>query len=1160
MNTTCNQELLSLKGHSSAKDGARTLLQWLGDNASRYGDRQAIEGITGEKLTHSELNEQVRDTAAALIGAGLGRGVVVMVVLPNGPLALSAILSVAAVAVALPVGIEEPKQALSALLRQSGASAILFDRRHAAKAQALCAEHGLMPVAIDGAGEGKAGKFSLTEAPGELPSAQPTRPDDASILARTAGTGRAARLVAWSQVSLYRSVDAFADWAGLGEADRSLCVMPFAHMHSVVRSCLPVLQRGGTAICAPGFDRLHVLDWLQQCRPSFMTGVPAIYRAMVECIAPSSSIEQKLVAGLRFLAVGSDRMDAATVEKLDAVFGVPVREFYGMSEVSPMLAATAPSSTAQENGAVGEVVAGWTLVIRRSDGGAQPVGGEGEVCARGGLLNPVVCPAVGGQAHDSDRWYATGDTGFFDPAGRLHITGRVDDRIVRGGKKIAPAVVEAELAAHANVERAVVFPVPDDELGQVVGAVVIAARGQPPTVSELRAFLADRLADYMVPEHIVFADDLPRSATGKISRRRMAALLGLPKQADKRQESSAVRFQPENETEREILEIVRDLFEREEIDLACDFMDLGGDSFLATSLLVSIEDRFQVMPEPGEFLANGSVERLARVVDRLRRQAEPDIIVKLQEGRRQVPLFIAHGPGGNAIYAKSIAKALGEKQAVYVFQNRKDRGDAVLSMEEHGARFVKAMQTLHPLGPFLLAGHSFGAQLAFEVAQQLVVEGREVAFLAIIDDEADLFKRKFGVRKAVARAGDTKAYFRHMLNCYVTLPYAGDIDLFVAKPPPIESLADPMLGWGELSVGEVGRFETAGDHRSMMSAESIGSWIEVFAARLDLALQRHNSEAVDWRRRRMARDALLERSDVAATIEARHASRRGDLEKEIAAYRGAIRAGPEQPYWVFRNLAYALKYRGSKREALECFEVAAEKEKNPIIGWTIVAEELFARGKRVAAHRQLVKTGASAADDAAAHEVCARSWRHIGSAKQAIRHLQRSLELRPDNPVAEQLLADTLLSQRRFQEAERVVNQSLAKYPDRVDFIRVLGSIQRVRGDIETAVDTLRRAIQLDPTKPGLYQELSKTLDKQGELDEAVSLAQRATELLPTNAHFHLWLGLLLKKQRRRDDARTSFERAIELDPGLVAAQRQLSRLNWPVGLGLRKWIGRRSL
>jgi acyl-CoA synthetase (AMP-forming)/AMP-acid ligase II/tetratricopeptide (TPR) repeat protein/acyl carrier protein len=1061
-----------------------------------------------------------------------------MVILPNGPLALSAILSVAAVAVALPVGIEEPTQALSAVVQQSNAAAILFDRRHAAKAEALCAKHDLVALAIGSTTDSAPGKFSLDVVNRRLLPADPSRPDDAAMLARTAGTGKEARVVAWSQLSLYRSAAVFADWAELNAGDRSLCLMPFAHMHSMVRSCLPVLIHGGAIVCAPGFDRTHVLGWLHRCRPTFMTAVPSIYRAMVDAVTVSSRLDGHSGSSLRFLAVGSDRMDQATVANLETAFRVPVREFYGMSEVSPMLAATPTGMSAQQDGAVGEVMSAWQLVIRSDDGRDLPSDVEGEVCALGGFLNHVLGDGTV-ERTDSDGWYRTGDLGFFDPAGRLHVTGRIDDRIVRGGKKIVPAAVEAVLAEHPDVNRSVVFPVPDEGLGQVVGAAVVARRGFSPSVAELRAYLADRLPDYMVPQHLVLVDDLPKTLSGKVSRRSLAAALGLPPSVAEAASAIQQRFEPCSDTERQIMQMVSELLERDRIDLCSSFTELGGDSFLATSLLVAIEERFAVMPEPGEFLANDSVERLARLVDRIRVEADIDLIVKLQEGTEPVPLFIAHGPGGNAIYASSMATALGKRQSVYAFRFHGERDGGVLSMAAHAKPFARAMQLIQPTGPFCLAGHSFGAQLALEVAQQLTEAGRDVAFLGVIDDEADLFKRKFGVSRRTGPPHDTYDYFRQMLDGYVTKPYAGDIALFLASPPPVESLADPTVGWGELALGHVTRLDTAGDHHGMMSAANIEQWIGDFKDQMAAALARYNTKAGTLRGRLDARADLLCRPDVVATQEARTAARRGELQAEIAAYRRAIHSGHDQPYWVYRNLGLALEQSGRIDEALDCLALAADKEARPVIGKSILARKMFQRGRRLAALRHLKQAESVALDNAPALAVCGNAWRAFGFAKRAMRCYRQSLRRQPDNPAVEIALAGTLLSLRRFKEAEQMITASLAKYPDRVDFQRMLATLQRTVGDTEAAASTLRRALQRDPRKPILYHEFSKVLDAQGNLEEAVEFAQQATERLPGNAYFHLWYGKLLEKQGDDDAAAVALRRARELDPGLFVVQRR---------------------
>ena len=328
--------LLQLPGHDAAPARRAGLRERFTDLARDYGDQPALGGVDRLWLDHAGLSRQIHHCGETLLGSGLGRGDVVLVSLADGPEALTAILGVASVATALPLSPEEPAEGIEHLLEQVPITAVIFDGRRHTVLESVAHKVGLrqLPITIDPASPAGCWQFAEPLPPEEMP-ATAGHVADAAILVQTAGSTAEPKIVAWSQISLLLSADVAADWMELTAADRSLCVMPFSHLHSVVRSTLPGLLRGGSAFCAPGFDRLRILDWLRRHHPTYMTAVPGVYRIMLSRIAETGWRTEGTT--LRLLASGSDSIDTSTVQALQDTFGVPVREFYGLSEVAPML-------------------------------------------------------------------------------------------------------------------------------------------------------------------------------------------------------------------------------------------------------------------------------------------------------------------------------------------------------------------------------------------------------------------------------------------------------------------------------------------------------------------------------------------------------------------------------------------------------------------------------------------------------------------------------------------------------------------------------------------------------------------------------------------------------------------------------------------------------
>ena len=222
---------------------------------------------------------------------------------------------------------------------------------------------------------------------------------------------------------------------------------------------------------------------------------------------------------LRFLRTSSSALPVALLERLEAMYGVPVAEAYGMTEASHQIAANPIDGFSRRPGTVGRAT-GTELRIENPD-----ERGRGQVLVRG----PQVTHGyrLNDDANDEafiDGWFRTGDEGHLDD-GWLTLTGRLKEMINRAGEKISPIEVEAALIEAPGVASCVVFAVPDDRLGEDVGAIVVASTGFDER--RVRAHLRTLLAPHKIPRSVVVADEIPLGPTGKVQRTRVAAALGL---------------------------------------------------------------------------------------------------------------------------------------------------------------------------------------------------------------------------------------------------------------------------------------------------------------------------------------------------------------------------------------------------------------------------------------------------------------------------------------------------------------------------------------------------------------------------------------------------------------------------------------------------------
>jgi acyl-CoA synthetase (AMP-forming)/AMP-acid ligase II len=231
------------------------------------------------------------------------------------------------------------------------------------------------------------------------------------------------------------------------------------------------------------------------------------------------------LSSLTAFALASAPSSPAFKKRLQEVFP-PARgalvDSYGLTESSTAISVATPMDLAEAPGTVGPANIGVQIEIRDAEGRPVPEGAEGEVCARSAynMIGYWRDPEATGRTIDAGRWLRTGDIGVLEN-GRLRLTTRRSDLIIRGGENVYPAEVENALAEYPGISECIVVGVPHPDLGQEVAAVVVSG-GTPPTADELTAFAKERLAYFKVPSRWhVTTDPLPRNATGKVLRKRI---------------------------------------------------------------------------------------------------------------------------------------------------------------------------------------------------------------------------------------------------------------------------------------------------------------------------------------------------------------------------------------------------------------------------------------------------------------------------------------------------------------------------------------------------------------------------------------------------------------------------------------------------------------
>jgi oxalate---CoA ligase len=818
----------------------------------------ALLALDGTAIDYAALAGQIERTRAELNAAGLGRGDRVALVLGNGPELAAAFLGIASGATCAPLNPAYREPEFTFYLSDLEAKALVVGgalpdspAREAARRLGIPA----IELATPGASgslfslEGRVGPASRSPTPGE---------DDVALVLHTSGTTSRPKAVPLTHANLCASARSVATSLGLTPADRCLCAMPLFHVHGLVAAILASVQAGASIVCAPGFDGVRFLDWLVELDPTWYTGVPTMHEAVLERARLNPDAIGR--SRLRLIRSSSAALPAPVLEGLEQTFGCPVIEAYGMTEASHQMTSNRLSPAARKPGSVGPA-AGPEVVVLDETGHVLPRGAVGEVAVRG----PSVFrgydhnPEANAEAF-SDGWFRTGDEGAIDDDGHLFLRGRRKEIINRGGEKISPREVDDVLLAHPAIAQAVTFAQADRRLGETVAAAVVLREGTSISERDVQAFAAERLVDFKVPRTVVFVEELPTGATGKVQRLGLAELLGLPVFGADAPSGRPAYVPPRTPLEQGIAALWEELLGVENVGIDDDFFSLGGESLHAAELLARLETDLPVTT----LLWAPTVGGLAAALDGERREEAAPNVFPVRPTGTGPPLFFVHTHGGEALPFVRVARGMRSAHPSYAFAAAGDGVEDDVSVEGLAARYLRQLRTVQPEGPYLIAGFCFGAAIALEMGRGLLEQGEEPALLALVLPIGEPRRRVGdaarrvryhakngqlltavgrGVIRRVRRpfapaaspAGDeARERFLSVMGAardgYVATPYAGRIAVFRSR-----GYLTPDSFWSRIAGAGVDWYELAdGAERDVFDPRGVG----MLAARLDEAVAR----------------------------------------------------------------------------------------------------------------------------------------------------------------------------------------------------------------------------------------------------------------------------------------------------------------------------------
>jgi malonyl-CoA/methylmalonyl-CoA synthetase len=500
------------------------------DNARKFPDKVALEFLDPplQRLTYAELDQRVEQTAGYLRHLGVQPGDRVALQLTKSlEFILLHLATIRLGAITLPLNLAYPPDEIHYFLSDSGAKLFFTLEAGRAKIQPILPRLPELQECIyldptePEQFQALITTYPLTggldtplDGPSGLLDHQVSSEDTAVIIYTSGTTGRpkGAEITHGNLISNLLSLHEAWGWT---PDDVLLHVLPIFHVHGLFVALHGALHAGATTRLMREFDALRTLQLLADGECTVFMAVPTIHQRLLDM--PGASRFD--LSRVRLITSGSDRLPDEVFTGFQKTFGYTLLERYGMTETG--MNCSNPLRGERRLGSVGLPLAGVDVRIVQPENDQLLSDGEiGEVQLRGPNIFKGYWrqPQKTAEAFTADGWFRTGDLGFRQPDGYLTLCGRSKDLIISGGLNIYPPEVERVLADHPAVAACAVIGCPDREWGERVTAVVVLHREATASASELIVFCREHLAPYKSPKSIVFREDLPRNAMGKVQK------------------------------------------------------------------------------------------------------------------------------------------------------------------------------------------------------------------------------------------------------------------------------------------------------------------------------------------------------------------------------------------------------------------------------------------------------------------------------------------------------------------------------------------------------------------------------------------------------------------------------------------------------------------
>ena len=495
------------------------LAVFLDEKISKYADRIALR-YNFDEMSYAELADKINRLAGSLKNAGVKKGDMVHVYLPNLPETLISFFAIHKIgAIAGPINTWFKSEELMYLLSDSRAKALIIDSQYIPTFEKIEASLPALELVIENGELSKAGRPLLADwienGPQDKMEIEATGNDPAFIFYTSGTTGDPKGVLLSHKGVIADAMQVNQRLELEGQPLTALVLLPLFHSYAML-SCICGIAFGHTIALCKRFSATEFWADVEGYEANYFSAVPAIYNILLSNPKPVEEDYSSLMFGI----CGSAPMPNSVLKQFESRFDIPIIEGYGLTEAT-CVSTLNPRRGVRKSGSIGLPLEGQKVFIIDESGQPVPLGVRGEIVVKG---EPVM---IGYHNRPEETKHAlrdgvlhTGDVGYMDEDGYIFIVDRIKEMVIRGGENIYPKEIDNLLVHHPRILDAATVGIPDDMKGEEVKSYVILEPGASMTEQEVIDYCKSHLAYFKVPKYVqILHEDFPRNALGKVLKR-----------------------------------------------------------------------------------------------------------------------------------------------------------------------------------------------------------------------------------------------------------------------------------------------------------------------------------------------------------------------------------------------------------------------------------------------------------------------------------------------------------------------------------------------------------------------------------------------------------------------------------------------------------------